>query len=162
MTSRRTTQAAGGAERGPQELAELLSHAARRLRRGTMAHLAPLGITMAQARVLRLLAGGPLRMADIAARTDVVPRTATGMVDGLEETGLVIRRPDPDDRRSVLVEMSPKGEHLLAHLDKARRASATEVFAVLQPAERAQLLALLGRLCERGQCNACHPANGGQ
>jgi len=50
------------------ELAELLSHSARRLRRGSTAQLAPLGLTAAQARVLRMVAsaGRPLRMADIA------------------------------------------------------------------------------------------------
>ncbi len=55
--------------------------------------------------MLRIVAAGtdPLRMADIAAQLDVVPRSVTTMVDGLEAAGLVVRRADPDDRRSVLV-----------------------------------------------------------
>src|SRR5574340_1492324 len=72
------------------ELAELLTHATRRLRRCSAEHLSPLGLTMVQARVLRIVAEqGAVRMADIAARLDVVPRTATSLVDGLEAAGLV-------------------------------------------------------------------------
>src|ERR1035438_5832265 len=67
------------------ELAELLTHTSRRLRRGSIVQLAPLGLTYAQARVLRLVAahGRPLRMADLAAQLDVVPRSVTTMVDAL-------------------------------------------------------------------------------
>lgn len=136
----------------PVDLAELVSRSARRLRRGSTAHLAPLGLTMAQARVLRMLAGGPLRMAEIAARLEVVPRTVTPMVDGLEGAGLVRRRTDAADRRSVLVETTDGGRLLLERLDEARRATAEQVFGALDGRERAQLTALLGRLCADGCC----------
>ncbi|HMK63626.1 MAG TPA: MarR family transcriptional regulator, partial [Acidimicrobiales bacterium] len=106
------------------ELAELFSHVARRLRRDSSAQLAPLGLTMAQSRILRLVADGSLRMADIAGRMDVVPRTITPMVDDLAEAGLIDRRADPDDRRSVLVGLTPAGRGLLDRLDTARRTSA--------------------------------------
>src|SRR5579872_3049532 len=99
-----------------RDLADLIGRAARRLRRGSLAHLGPLGLTMAQAKVLRAVASGPLRMADIAARLEVVPRTVTPMVDGLEEAGLVRRQADPDDRRSVLVEPTAAGRSLLERL----------------------------------------------
>jgi len=146
--------------RGPDttlELAELLSHTARRLRRGSSVQLAPLGLTYAQARVLRLVAaeGRPLRMADLAAQLDVVPRSVTTMVDALEATGLVARHADPGDRRSVLVSLSDHGRHLLDRLEAARRDSAEEVFGGLDPAQRHQLLELLGVLCARGACVSC-------
>ena len=144
----------GGAPRpagGVLDLAELVSRTARRLRRGSMAHLAPLGLTMAQARVLRIVADGPIRMADIAARLDVVPRTVTPMVDDLTTAGLVQRRSDAADRRSVLVEPTRQGRALLARLDEARRATAEAVFGGLDGAGRAELASLLGRLC--GECS---------
>jgi DNA-binding MarR family transcriptional regulator len=134
------------------DLADLLGRAARRLRRGTMAHLGPLGLTMAQAKVLRSLAFGPLRMADIAARLEVVPRTVTPMVDGLETAGLARRRTDPVDRRSVLVEPTSEGRRLLAHLDEARRATAAQAFSALSTEERAALAGLLARLCDDRHC----------
>lgn len=149
-----------GARRGADstlELAELLTHTARRLRRGSIVQLAPLGLTYAQARVLRLVAadGRPLRMADLAAQLDVVPRSVTTMVDALESLGLVARHADPGDRRSVLVALSDDGRLLLHRLETARRDSADEVFGGLDPTQRHQLLDLLGVLCQRGSCVTC-------
>jgi len=142
------------------ELAELFTHTARRLRRGASAQLAPLGITYGQARALRLVAEGghPLRMAELAAQLEVVPRSATTMVDALEAAGLVVRRADPGDRRSVLVSLTDDGRRLLDRLEHARRRSAEEVFGSLEPRQRAALLTLLHVLCERGMCGpCCHP-----
>ena len=139
------------AEGSPSDLADLVAQTARRIRRGSTEHLAPLGITGAQARVLRIVAGGPIRMADIAARLEVVPRSVTSMVDGLEEAGLVRRRPDRDDRRSVLVEPTAGGRRLLARLHDARRATAEQVFGSLDDGQRAELGRLLGQLCT-GAC----------
>jgi DNA-binding MarR family transcriptional regulator len=141
----------------PLELAELLSHTARRLRRGSTTQLAPLGLTNAQARVLRIVAsvGPPLRMADIAARLEVVPRSVTTMVDGVEAAGLIERGTDPDDRRSVLVRLTPRGHALLARLERARRATAQDVFGGLADDERAELARLLETLCHRHGCSSC-------
>jgi DNA-binding MarR family transcriptional regulator len=138
------------------DLAELFTHTARRLRRGSILQLAPLGLTYAQARVLRLVAHGHyLRMADLAAQLDVVPRSVTTMVDALESAGFVARHADPDDRRSVHVTLSDEGRLLLDRLEAARRDSAEEVFGGLDPAQRHQLHDLLGFLCERGSCVTC-------
>ena len=154
----RTQPPAGPAETDPiLALAELLTHSARRLRRGSTAQLAPLGLTNAQARVLRMVAsaGRPLRMADIAAALDVVPRSVTTMVDGVEAAGLIARHADPEDRRSVLVELTPEGRALLARLDQARRTTAEEIFGSLVRRERVELARLLGALCHRGACSSC-------
>jgi DNA-binding MarR family transcriptional regulator len=139
------------------ELAELLSHSARRLRRGSTAQLAPLGLTGAQARVLRMVAsaGRPLRMADLAAGLEVVPRSVTTMVDGVERAGLIVRSTDPDDRRSVLVSLTARGRALLESLELARRAAAEEVFGGLANDERSELAHLLGALCHRDGCSSC-------
>lgn len=149
--------AAGGARDAVSELAELLSHASRRLRRGAATQLAPLGVTPAQARVLRTVASAPgtLRMADIAAQLDVVPRTATSMVDALEHAGLVGRATDPGDRRSVRVAPTAEGRALLRRLDAARRRGAAELFGGLDPGDQAELLRLLHLLCHQGRCGAC-------
>jgi len=145
----------------PSQLAELFTHTARRLRRGSIAQLAPLGMTYAQARALRLVAAGPpLRMAELAARLEVVPRSATDMVDALERAGLVTRHADPEDRRSVLVGPTPAGRDLLERLEAARRDSAEEIFGSLAPSKRAALAALLDELCSRGACITCCQPHG--
>jgi DNA-binding MarR family transcriptional regulator len=145
-----------GGEADALRLADLLAHASRRLRRASAAELAPLGLTLVQARVLRQVARSePVRMADIAAELEVVARSATSLVDALEHAGVVARRGDPGDRRAVLVELTPAGRALLGRLDEARRAFAEELFGVLSDAERAQLADLLGALCERSCCPSC-------
>src|ERR1035437_5128023 len=84
------------------EIADLLGQVVRRLHRGTSEALAPLGLSRAQSRVVRLLADGPLRMATIAERLSVVPRTITDLVDGVEAGGVAGRPPEPEGRRSAV------------------------------------------------------------
>ena len=128
------------------QLAESMTCASWRLKRGARSELAPLGLTFAQARVLRILAHGDLRIGDLAARLEIAPRSATSMVDGLESTGLVERRADPQDRRSVLVGLTDDGTALLDRLGAARRAGAQALFGRLTPAEQRELARLLERL----------------
>ena len=47
--------------------------------------------------------GGPMSPRDVTAATGIHPATLTGMLDRLEEGGWLTRRPDPDDRRRVIV-----------------------------------------------------------
>ena len=136
----------------PAQLAELLVRTSRRLHRSSMAELGPMGLTGAQARVIRFLerAGHPVRMADIAAALEVVPRTATSMVDGLEEANLVVRAIDPHDRRSILVSLTNEGSLLLDRLALARRRTAEATFSALSPKERGELARMLSVLCSAG------------
>src|SRR5271167_2886838 len=121
----------------PALLAELLARTSRRLHRSSMAELGPMGLTGAQARVIRFLegVGHPVRMADIAAALEVVPRTATSMVDGLEEANLVVRAIDRHDRRSILVSLTNEGSLLLDRLALARQRTAEVTFSALSPKE---------------------------
>ncbi len=127
------------------QLAELLVRTSWRLRRGSSKELAPLGVTFGQARVMRVLARAPepMRMADLAASLEIVPRSVTTMVDSLEEAGLVLREVDPHDRRSVLVTPTAAGRSVLARMDRARRASAEDLFGRLTDRDRTTLLSLL-------------------
>jgi len=127
------------------QIAEQFTRAFRRMRAGSAKELAPLGLTFSQARVLRIIgrAEGPLRIGDLAAKLEIAPRSATGIVDVLEEAGLAARRPDSVDRRSVFVQLTEAGEALLEHMAQARRASAEELFGRLTASQRTQLLEIL-------------------
>lgn len=129
----------------PEELADAVQLLSRRLRHGALHRLAPLGLTPGQSRALSALdrAGRPLRMAELAEALRVVPRSATGVVDGLVEAGLVERAADPANRRSVLVGLTDAGRGTLEALAEARRQTAEELFGSLSPEEQRQLLALL-------------------
>ena len=56
---------------------------------------------------------GPLTPSELAAREKIQRPTATRVLSRLEEAGLVTRTPDPDDRRSSLVSITPAGRVLL-------------------------------------------------
>jgi DNA-binding MarR family transcriptional regulator len=60
----------------------------------------PLDLTVQQVRVLNLVAAVPgLSSQDLARQLAVSAPTASGLVDRLEEKGVLERRRDPDDRR---------------------------------------------------------------
>jgi DNA-binding MarR family transcriptional regulator len=77
-----------------------------------------LGISFARARALRRVARRPMSMGELAAAMGIDPANATTVVDDLESSGLVRRRPHPTDRRAKLVEATRKGKGM------ARRANA--------------------------------------
>src|SRR6476646_3840215 len=93
------------------ELTERVMRVAHLIRRTSMANLAELNLTPAQSRALRTIskADPPIRMGELASTLGVVPRSATGLVDALEEAGLVARTVDPANRRSVLVTTTQGG-----------------------------------------------------
>ena len=134
---------------GPEpDLPDLFLRTAKRIRRNQMTRLAPLGLTPGQARALRFIghATQPLRMAELAERLDIVPRSATTVVDALESAGLATRAPDPSNRRSTLVTPTGAGTAVLEQMARARREAAAELFATLSPDQRDTLRELLAIL----------------
>ncbi|WP_329407068.1 MarR family transcriptional regulator [Streptomyces sp. NBC_00704] len=131
-------------------LAEQLLRLTRRVHRIQKRHLqqSGLGVTPAQARLLRTLAhcAAPPRMADLAARLEVVPRAVTTLVDGLEASGLARRAPDPTNRRVIRIELTEGGRRALRELRGARVSAAEEILDPLTTLEREVLSGLLDAL----------------
>jgi DNA-binding MarR family transcriptional regulator len=79
--------------------------------------LRPHGLTFARFEVLRLLAftrRGVLPVGKIGERLQVHPASVTNAVQRLVEAGLVERRQNPADGRSVLAEITPGGREIVA------------------------------------------------
>ncbi|MFE2165999.1 MarR family winged helix-turn-helix transcriptional regulator [Streptomyces sp. NPDC059447] len=133
-------------------LAEQLLRLTRRLHRIQKRHMEPLGITPAQSRLLRLVSHyegeQPPRMADLAARLEVVPRAVTTLVDGLEAAECVRRAPDPANRRVVRIELTDTGRATLRRLRNARTDAAEEILAPLTVDQREVLGGLLNALSD--------------
>lgn len=130
------------------ELTERVMRVAHLIRRSAMTGLAPLDLTPAQSRTLRTISKSnqPIRMGELAATLGVVPRSATGLVDALQNAGLVERTVDPANRRSVLVTLTDRGRDRQRAMSQARAAAGDGLFGALTPAERRMLAELLGRV----------------
>ncbi|MGH3164770.1 MAG: MarR family winged helix-turn-helix transcriptional regulator [Trebonia sp.] len=132
----------------PVQLADQLHRLTKRLRRAQAERLAPLGLTPAQERALRLIARGdePPRMTELADRLGIVPRSLTTVIDALEEAGLVRREIDPRNRRAILLSLTDRGAAVREELREARRRAAEDLFAPLSASDRETLAGLLTRL----------------
>jgi DNA-binding MarR family transcriptional regulator len=130
------------------QLADQLQGLTRRLRRAQAERLAPLGLTPAQERALRLIARDeePPRMTELADRLGIVPRSLTTVIDALEQAGLVRREIDPRNRRAILLRLTDQGAAVRDDLREARRRAAEDLFAPLPAADRETLAGLLARL----------------
>jgi DNA-binding MarR family transcriptional regulator len=92
--------------------------------------LAADGLTLSRARVLwHVRQRGPTTQRVLADALQVTPRTVTGLVDGLVETGFVTREPHPTDRRATLVSVTDHGARTVEAMARGRQELADLLFA---------------------------------
>lgn len=91
-------------------------------------------------------AGGPITPGEIGERTLVSSGTVTSTLDQLEYRGWVRRLPNPDDRRSVLVEITAEGRAVADQLLPGIRSVEQAMLAGLTAAELATLMKLLAKM----------------
>lgn len=70
----------------------------------------------------------------------------TNRIDRLEEAGLVVRTPDPYDRRAILVGLTPRGHQLINTAVRAHLANYERILVPLSRSERAVVIRLLAKL----------------
>ena len=88
----------------------------------------------------------PLRLSELARREGVSVPTMSRVLAALDEQGLVVRVPDPQDARGVLVRLSAAGEQRLAQVRSLRTALVARRLERLDAAQRASLVAALPAL----------------
>jgi DNA-binding MarR family transcriptional regulator len=153
-----TRTVAGTDERIGQIFGEFVS-AIRELRCATGQQLVRAGVSMTHLHLLWALERhGDMPMSQLAEVLDVSLSSATGIVDRMEERGLVDRVRVPDDRRVVLVRISDGGREVLRLTDLIKEDLMADIVRRLDDRQRERLArvmadvrdATLEILAERG------------
>jgi DNA-binding MarR family transcriptional regulator len=114
---------------------EALMH---RLIEGHAPEFTEVGVTMAQAKVLYVLAAaGELRMSELATRLGVGTSAASEQVDRLVDLGLLRRHSDEADRRQVVVTTTPAAIELLERFRELNQRQLRELLGRLDAGELA-------------------------
>lgn len=101
-------------------------------------------------------AGPPSSQLVLAQRLGIDRTAMTYLVDELEAAGLVTRRSHPADRRVRHVVVTPSGRTALDVSRRALRSVEEQLLSALEPAETAQLRALLVRVARStDQAESC-------
>ncbi|MCE5249828.1 MarR family transcriptional regulator [bacterium] len=112
--------------------------------------LRPYGLTEAQFNVLLLLKdqseNGMLNQTKLGSMLLVNRSNITGLIDRMEQAGMVKRIPDGDDRRVNLVQMTDEGRQLLANAEKIYFKRVNEITSVLSSNEFVHLTKILERI----------------
>src|SRR5438105_13407781 len=101
-------------------------------------------LTLAQYRVLALVAAGDERSSLLAERLAVAKPTITAVVDGLVERGCIERASVQGDRRSIRLSLTKPGVHALRGAERAMAAVLDRIFGHAR--DRAALVAALADL----------------
>jgi DNA-binding MarR family transcriptional regulator len=95
---------------------------------------------------LRNTPGGVLEPCDIADRLLVTRPSVTGLLDTLENKGLIERRPHPADRRRRLVHLTASAHEVLTDHLSHHYAELERLLGGLGRSERAELITLLRKI----------------
>ena len=87
-----------------------------------------------------------LRMGELSRRMMVTGGNVTGITDQLEKDGFVVRDPDPQDRRSFRVRLTPAGKRQFARMAAEHERWIVEMFSGLSDREKTDLERLVTRL----------------
>jgi DNA-binding MarR family transcriptional regulator len=91
---------------------------------------------------------GPAKVGDIAAWLGVSAPTASEQIDSLVEAGLAERKVNPEDRREVLVELTPKAMEMADYFWKLQRSRVEAVMARFTPEEQPMVIRTLEAIAE--------------
>jgi len=110
-------------------------------------HIKNYGITLSQLWVIECLGhSGPLIMGELCKKTFLSAGNMTFVVDGLEKAGIAERIYTEDDRRSILVRLTPKGQKIYAEAFSSHAEYLSKLASILTPEEQTEFARLLKKL----------------
>ncbi|MGO1305684.1 MarR family winged helix-turn-helix transcriptional regulator [Sphingomonas parapaucimobilis] len=109
--------------------------------------MAAQGASLARTKMLHFIANNaPVRAADVADWFDLAPRTVTQAIDTMERDSLVVRVPDPDDRRAKRLDITEHGRQVLRQTEPLRRTLIAQAFGLLSDEEIEQFARILDKM----------------
>ncbi|MEG3091863.1 MarR family winged helix-turn-helix transcriptional regulator [Sphingomonas sp. PB1R3] len=118
-----------------------------RLHRLLDRRMAAEGASLARTKMLHHIANNaPVRAADVAEWFDLAPRTVTQAIDTMERDALVVRVPDPADRRAKRLDITDKGRQVLHQTEPLRRELVEQAFSLLSDDDTMHFARILDRL----------------
>lgn len=125
----------------------LLADVSRLLRRTFQDNLTNSELTQAQARALvYLMRNQGIRQVDLAELLNVQPITLARVLDQLAESGLIERRPDPQDRRAHRLYLLPAADAHIQSIEAVAKVVRSEALAGFNEDEIQALLTALNRV----------------
>jgi DNA-binding MarR family transcriptional regulator len=101
-------------------------------------------VTLPQFRVLVVLSGaGPTRMGALAARFHTNQSTFSRSMEKIVTGGWVERTASPDNRREVLIALTPAGRELVDEVTRRRHEEITAILDRLTPSEQSSVKSAL-------------------
>lgn len=85
-------------------------------------------------------------MQEIAKFLSITPPSATALIDGLIESGMITRVADTSDRRMVRLEVSPQGRKILEKTHKDMMMRTSQVLEKLDPKDIDDLIRIMKKL----------------
>jgi DNA-binding MarR family transcriptional regulator len=135
----------------------LIAQLARVMRRQIEGAAAPLGMRPRELLALQHLRDrGPAAQQALVGLVGVDATNLVAILNNLEDAELIERRRDRADRRRAIIELSARGNEVLAELDQSLQRLDDTVLVVLTATEREQLNTLLARIVEQTGA-ACTP-----
>lgn len=98
--------------------------------------------------VALLTSGGPTSVKSLVADLGLPRSTMTAIVDRLQERGLVNRHPNPQDRRSVVLEATPAAEEALRRYQAGLLNLVDHIKKVLRDDEQDEFTRLVGKMAD--------------
>jgi DNA-binding MarR family transcriptional regulator len=139
----------------PLEVVGRLLLCAAHLERAIVAALQPFGLSFSDFDVLNTLRrrgdDEGTNPRDLARSSLITSGAMTSRLDRLERAGLIERRPDPGDRRGVLVQLTEQGERLAEESLHAVIAADEAFLEPLSPRQRDSVAAALKQLLLRSE-----------
>lgn len=101
----------------------------------------------AQGRILYVLwQNEDISISKLSAQTSLANTTLTSMLDRMEASGLIVRKPDPKDRRSTLIALTDKAKALQGDYEQISRRMSERYYIGFTESEITQFEAYLQRV----------------